>query len=166
MKSNLNFLIRADNEILEKIFCAAIDGLNLEKAKSHWEPLFIIRHLKAGAKLVSFLSSTENSMLKRILEKNVQETLLNLLEEGKMCTAMKLNFLKALDSTLNFGCGLENFIRHSNGFSAYQRLLKFSINQQVIFYYLKSSGSYSRPFLGWWRGGGIRGRGNGIWKTS
>lgn len=99
-------------------------GLDFDKAYNQPKPVFKVRHLKAGIRLSETLSRFgEEINLQLIKSINLQHKLLDLYDKEYIALSVKLAILKALDTSLNYGSGVEQFLTSSNGVNGYQRLI-------------------------------------------
>lgn len=102
-------------------------GLDFEKAYHQPKPVFKVRHMKAGIRLVETLCRCgEDITVELVKSTDLQHKLLDLYDRDYVALSVKLAILRALDVSLNYASSVKHFVsmdeqRHENG---YRRLVK------------------------------------------
>ncbi|KAJ8041906.1 Protein virilizer-like [Holothuria leucospilota] len=120
-------------EELNTVCTWTIEALDYSIAQT--QPIAVnIRQLKAGMKLTSCLCSCGETVVEKLVERDIFAKLFSLLFEAHMASSLKLMILKALDSSTNWQIGLEKFLTEAEGQqkNGYQKLLKFLLTEQTV----------------------------------
>ncbi|XP_071451380.1 protein virilizer [Hetaerina americana] len=101
-------------EIMDSLVNWVLLGLDFQVACLQPQPGYIIRHIKAGVRLVQAICSCGEAYINRIItEANIHRTLLSLYNCEYMALSIKLMILRAIDATFLSPLAVEKFLGQS-----------------------------------------------------
>ncbi|KAL1380601.1 hypothetical protein pipiens_014065 [Culex pipiens pipiens] len=98
-------------------------GLDVDRAMTHPQPAYKLRHMKAGIRLIELLGATD-AFIKVVLEQedfNIFDKLLGLYSQSYMALSIKLMIIRSICACLDTKRGLDYFL--SPEYNGYQILL-------------------------------------------
>ncbi|KAG1683645.1 Protein virilizer [Nymphon striatum] len=122
-------------DLFEKLISWTCHALDYEKALCQSQPVFKLRHLKAGIKLATSLLSCDADIVKKLCDENIPDKLLDLFTVENMAMSIKLLILKSVDALTNNEIGITYFCKGKNDNSretCYQSLVKMMLSDQVV----------------------------------
>ena len=122
-----------DETTVKSLIEFVVDGIDFDLAMKQTNTAYKVRHLKAGIKLLIALSQTNEDMVKRLIDLNVINTLLELYNRPYMTIPVRLLIIRAIDAICDFPIAVEQLIDRKHQWSSsdgqsseqtsYQRLL-------------------------------------------
>ncbi|XP_068224412.1 protein virilizer isoform X3 [Palaemon carinicauda] len=111
LSKGLPYLLAKNGDAVLTTICDWIDvGVNFERALAQQQPVYKIRHVKAGVRLTQLMLQCTDEITKLLLERNIMEKLKLLYYQPHMALSIKLLILKTFDSVTRTPMGLRYYL--------------------------------------------------------
>ena len=154
MPFTTSVVVPVKNDVIEQLYAHAMEGLDVGKAMSQPERAFNVRHLKMGVRLAGALLQCDDEVAMGLLvsaatilshqrssislrfspiqRRDVQWRLFDLFESQYMSATIKLQVVRALDSSTRRAVGMRYFVdTKAPTETCYQRLVTILTSKQV-----------------------------------
>ncbi|XP_042220163.1 protein virilizer-like isoform X2 [Homarus americanus] len=114
LPKGLPFLVAKTGNDICNTLCDWVDiGLDFERALFQEQPVYKIRHIKAGVRLTQLMLQCSCDLTRLLLNRNIMERLYSLYYKPHMALSIKLLVLKTIDTITRTPLGLRFFLGES-----------------------------------------------------
>nr|XP_045603952.1 protein virilizer homolog [Procambarus clarkii] len=118
LPKGLPFLVAKSGTDVVNSLCDWVDiGLDFERALGQEQPVYKIRHVKAGVRLTQLMLQCSSDVTDILLNRNIMNKLYTLYHKPHMALSIKLLILKTIDTITRTSLGLRFFLGKSEDLS-------------------------------------------------